>query len=64
MSYDWLTFLASLGGSAVIGLGAAYVIVQTFFKKKIEAEVQSKYDETLANLNGEDINPEAVQNAK
>ena len=51
MSYDWPTFLASIGGSAVVGLGAAYAIVQTFFKKKIEAEVQSKYDEALANLN-------------
>jgi len=51
MNYDWPTFFASIGGSAVVGLGAAYAIVQTFFKKKIEAEVQSKYDEALANLN-------------
>jgi hypothetical protein len=55
MNYDWPTFLASIGGSAVVGLGAAYAIVQTFFKKKIETEVQSKYDEALANLNAKNL---------
>ncbi len=55
MNYDWPTFLTSIGGSAVVGLGAAYAIVQTFFKKKIESEVQSKYDEALANLNAKNL---------
>jgi hypothetical protein len=55
MNFDWTTFLSSLGGAVVIGLGAAYVIVQTFFKKKIEAEIQSRYDETLANINAKNL---------
>jgi hypothetical protein len=55
MSYDWPTFFVSIGGAIVAGLGAAYAIVQTFFKKKIEAEVQSKYDEALANLTAKNL---------
>lgn len=51
MNFDWATFWTSLGSSALIGLGAAYGIVQTFFKKKIEAEVESKYAAALENLN-------------
>lgn len=49
MNFDLTTFLSSMGGSIVL----LFFILKVFLKKKIEAEIQSGYDKSLANLNAE-----------
>ncbi len=52
MSYDWSTFLASIGGSAGV-MAVSFFIVKNWLKKKIEADVQHKYNSMLEDIKNE-----------